>query len=64
MTGGIQSEKSKGWFEEYRCGCVSEIVRRKKDLLGYCEHHGDKRRGVFRKFSESAAIQTERILYE
>lgn len=33
-----------GWFEEYRCGCVSEITRFKKDLLGYCSRHGENRR--------------------
>jgi len=35
---------SRGWFEEYKCGCVSEIVRTKKELLGYCKSHGDDRR--------------------
>ena len=34
------------WFEEYRCGCVSEIVDRKKDLLGYCGLHGEDRRHI------------------
>lgn len=23
-----------GWFEEYRCGCISDTVRRKRDLPG------------------------------
>ena len=36
-----------GWFEEYRCGCVSEIVRFKKELVGYCGTHGDNRRAIF-----------------
>lgn len=39
--------KVKGWWEEYRCGCVSETVARKKDLLGYCGKHGENRRQVF-----------------
>ena len=33
-------ELTRGWFEAYRCGCVSEIVARKKDLIGYCGKHG------------------------
>lgn len=37
------------WTEEYRCGCVSESVDRKKDLLGYCGKHGDSRRSVYRE---------------
>lgn len=41
-------EPRKGWFEEYRCGCVSEVVKRKRDLLGYCGKHGEDRRHVHR----------------
>jgi hypothetical protein len=37
-------ENKGGWLEEYRCGCVSEYVERKRDLLGYCKHHGEDRR--------------------
>lgn len=32
------------WFEDYSCGCVSQVVERKKDLPGYCEKHGNDRR--------------------
>lgn len=35
-----------GYFEEYRCGCVSEFEARKKDLCGYCPTHGEDRRHV------------------
>lgn len=35
-----------GWWEEYNCGCVSETVKRKKALGGYCPKHGDDRRHV------------------
>lgn len=35
-----------GWFEEYACGCVSETVKTKRDLVGYCGTHGDDRRHV------------------
>lgn len=35
-----------GWFEEYRCGCVSETEKHKSDLLGYCGRHGDSRRHI------------------
>ena len=40
------------YFEEYRCGCVSEIVRSKKALLGYCGTHGDDSRCVFPVFND------------
>ena len=36
------------WFEEYRCGCVSEDAPRKKDLLGYCSVHGEDRRALYK----------------
>src|SRR6266478_5426683 len=39
--------KIRGWFEDYRCGCVSETVRTKRELLGYCGQHGDDRRKVW-----------------
>lgn len=29
------------WFAEYKCGCVSEFVNKKSDLLEYCGIHGD-----------------------
>lgn len=34
------------WFEEYRCGCVSEWTRDPKDLAGYCGTHGEDVRHV------------------
>jgi len=46
-TGSASRPKLAGWWEEYRCGCVSKTVKRKKDLLGYCGKHGDSRRQVF-----------------
>lgn len=36
------------YFEEYRCGCVSDLVTRRKDLLGYCQKHGESRKYVHR----------------
>ncbi len=36
-----------GYFEDYRCGCVSEVVKRKRDLLGYCSTHGEDRRQIW-----------------
>jgi hypothetical protein len=33
-----------GWIEHYTCGCISGVVRRKQDLVGYCEDHGGSRR--------------------
>jgi hypothetical protein len=35
------------YFEEYKCGCLSEVVKRRKDLMGYCEKHGSDRRTVW-----------------
>lgn len=37
------------WFEEYACGCVSETVDRKRDLLGYCAIHGADQRHIYRE---------------
>jgi hypothetical protein len=37
-----------GFWEEYRCGCVSETVNRRRDLMGYCPKHGEDRRRVHR----------------
>lgn len=42
-------EARAGWWEEYGCGCVSDTVRRKKDLLGYCKYHGNDRRRIHRE---------------
>jgi hypothetical protein len=39
--------KVQGYFEDYRCGCVSETARYKKDLLGYCSIHGEGRRQIW-----------------
>lgn len=39
-----RSVKCVGYWEEYRCGCVSETVKRKRELVGYCPKHGDNRR--------------------
>lgn len=33
-----------GWFAEYRCGCVSDYSRLKKEVLGYCPTHGENSR--------------------
>jgi hypothetical protein len=54
-----KSKVNVGWFEEYRCGCVSDVVKRKKELLGYCGQHGDNWRGRF-KSAIGVAVQTER----
>lgn len=43
----VSRPRVRGYFEDYACGCVSEIVRYKKDLLGYCGQHGDSRRYVW-----------------
>jgi len=43
-----------GWWEEYRCGCVSETVRSEKDLFGYCPQHGEDRRHVYPELKTTA----------
>lgn len=47
----IPPQKIVGWWEDYKCGCVSEVVRRKRDLLGYCGKHGADRRYCFPSFA-------------
>lgn len=37
----------RAYFEDYKCGCVSGYVERKKDLRGYCGQHGQSRRQVW-----------------
>ena len=44
-----------GWWEEYACGCVSETVKRKRDLLGYCGIHGADRRHVHPELKKPVA---------
>ena len=34
------------YYEEYECGCVSQSVKLKRDLVGYCGTHGKGRRHV------------------
>lgn len=36
------------YYEEYRCGCLSPVVDRKKRLVGYCPQHGEDARHVHR----------------
>lgn len=38
--------QSRGWYEEYTCGCTSDTEDRKKDLPGYCPTHGTDRRYI------------------
>jgi hypothetical protein len=35
------------YFEEYKCGCLPEVVKRREDLMGYCEKHGSDRLTVW-----------------
>ena len=44
------------YFEEYKCGCVSKIVRTKKDLVGYCGKHGDDMRNVYPVFTRKEQL--------
>jgi hypothetical protein len=47
MKALIRRPKLLGWFEEYGCGCISETVKRRKDLLGYCGQHEKNRKRIF-----------------
>ncbi len=49
-----------GYFEEYRCGCVSSVVKSQKQLLGYCPKHGADRRAIFPDISETPARHVEK----
>ena len=42
----LERATHQGWWEEYRCGCVSKTVRLKRDLVGYCGKHGNSARQV------------------
>lgn len=53
--GSIGLVRLLGWWEEYRCGCVSETERYKKDLLGYCSKHGENRRYAYKDFEQPNA---------
>jgi hypothetical protein len=43
--------KCKGWYEHYKCGCVSAVVKYKRQLLGYCPKHGQSRRRLYHEFA-------------
>lgn len=43
-----EAPRQVGWWEEYRCGCVSETVKLKRELPGYCPQHGEDSRGPTR----------------
>lgn len=47
------------WFEEYECGCVSDYVDRKCDLVGYCGVHGNDRRHAY-KVPKKTVQETEK----
>ncbi len=34
------------WIEGYNCGCSSDAPL-KRELLGYCKHHGNERRELY-----------------
>jgi hypothetical protein len=45
------------WWEEYKCGCVSDPTSRKRDLPGYCPKHGDDSRGAQREIPKKLTAQ-------
>lgn len=45
------------WFEEYKCGCVSEVVKTKRELEGYCGKHGSDRRHIHRADQPEKSIE-------
>lgn len=46
------------WFEEYACGCVSSLVKKKSDLLGYCGKHGSSRRHAHKSKAHPTEAET------
>jgi hypothetical protein len=42
----LKRPKVVGWWEGYKCGCVSDTVRLRRDLPGYCPTHGSDRRQI------------------
>ena len=57
-----------GWYEHYKCGCTSDVVARKRDLVGYCGRHGENRSTIhkvddpdrsFLEFAEKLARQRD-----
>jgi hypothetical protein len=45
-----------GYFEEYKCGCVSETVKNRKDLLGYCGKHGEDKRKIYPVYDRNKTL--------
>lgn len=45
-------DRNAAWWEEYRCGCVSENVAERSLLVGYCGRHGESRRMVHREIED------------
>jgi hypothetical protein len=50
-----EPEPTKGYQEEYRCGCLSPVTRFKKDLPGYCPRHGEDKRSKWKVDPEQDA---------
>ena len=51
-------------WEEYRCGCVSDTVPRKEDLLGYCPKHGDNRRRMHKEGLGEIGLRFKRFMLQ
>ena len=49
-------------WEEYRCGCVSDSVPRKEDLVGYCGKHGDNRRRMHKEGPGEIGLRFHRFM--
>lgn len=49
-----------GYWEVYKCGCCSETTSFKKDLLGYCKHHGLDRSSVICSYQCSFESYTKK----
>jgi hypothetical protein len=54
------------YFEEYECGCVSNLRPSKRDLLGYCAIHGKDRRYIHtdRAFNKTAVQKMQQAIKE
>lgn len=45
----IVRPRTVGWWEEYSCGCISELSAKRKNLAKYCPKQGNSRRRIWRE---------------
>ena len=48
------------WIEHYECGCISEYVKHKWELPGYCPTHGKDWIQRFKETKDNRPISIQR----